>query len=145
MCVDYRQLNNKTKKDAYGLPCIEVILGNSSGNRYFTVLDIKSGYHQIEIDEEHKERTTFTVGPLKFFEYNWMPFGLSNTPATYQCMMEDCLEELHLYICFIFLDVIIIFSRTFEEHLQRLQQVFGRLRAVGLKLSPKKCTLSRAK
>jgi hypothetical protein len=74
MCVDYRQLNNKTKKDAYALPRIEEILDNLSGNRYFTVLDAKSGYHQIEIDEDHKERTAFTVGPLGFFEYNRMPF-----------------------------------------------------------------------
>ena len=116
-----------------------------SVNRYFTVLDAKSGYHQIEIDEEHKERTAFTVGPLGFFEYNRMPFGLSNSPATYQRLMEDCLGELHLNICFIFLDDIIVFSRTFEEHLHRLQQVFDRLRATGLKLSPKKCTFFQRK
>jgi hypothetical protein len=104
MCVDYRQLNSKTKKDAYALPRIEEILDNLSGNSYFTVLDAKSGYHQIEIAEDHKERTAFTVGPLGFYEYNRMPFGLSNSPATYQRLMEDCLGELHLNICFIFLD-----------------------------------------
>lgn len=139
MCVDYRQLNNKTKKDAYALPRIEEILDSLSGNSYFTVLDAKSGYHQIEIEESHKERTAFTVGPLGFFEYNRMPFGLSNSPATYQRLMEDCLGELNLNICFIFLDDIIIFSRTYEEHLDRLQQVFDKLRTAGLKLSPKKC------
>jgi hypothetical protein len=67
MCVDYRQLNSKTKKDAYALPRIEEILENLSGNSYFTVLDAKSGYHQIEIAEDHKERTAFTVGPLGFY------------------------------------------------------------------------------
>ena len=140
MCVDYRYLNSKTKKDAYALPRIEEILDNLSGNSYFTVLDAKSGYHQIEIAEDHKERTAFTVGPLGFYEYNRMPFGLSNSPATYQRLMEDCLGELHLNICFIFLDDIIIFSRTFDEHLERLQQVFDKLRTAGLKLSPKKCS-----
>ena len=139
MCVDYRQLNNRTKKDAYALPIIEEILENLSGNAYFTVLDAKSGYHQVNIKEEHKERTAFTVGPLGFYEYNRMPFGLSNSPATYQRLMEECLGDLHLKICFIFLDDIIIFSRTYEDHVERLQQVFDRLRAAGLKLSPKKC------
>ena len=139
MCVDYRQLNNKTKKDAYALPRIEEILDSLSGNAYFSVLDAKSGYHQIEIEVSHKERTAFTVGPLGFYEYNRMPFGLSNSPATYQRLMEDCLGELNLNICFIFLDDIIIFSRTFSDHLDRLQQVFDKLRATGLKLSPKKC------
>jgi hypothetical protein len=68
-----------------------------------------------------------------------MPFGLSNSPATYQTLMEECLGDLHLKICFIVLDDIIIFSRTYEDHMERLQQVFNRLRAAGLKLSPKKC------
>ena len=139
MCVDYRQLNNRTKKDAYALPIVEQILENLSGNSYFTVLDAKSGYHQVNIKEEHKERTAFTVGPMGFYEYNRMPFGLSNSPATYQRLMEECLGDLHLSICFIFLDDLIIFSRTYEEHMERLQLVFDRLRATGLKLSPKKC------
>jgi hypothetical protein len=140
MCMDYRQLNSKTKKDAHALPRIEEILDNPSGNSYFTVLDTKSGYHQIEITEYHKERTAFTVGPLDFYDYNPMPFVLSNSQATYQRLMEDCLGELHLNVCFIFLDDIIIFSRTFDEHLERLQQIFDKLRTSGLTLSPKKCS-----
>ena len=139
MCVYYRQLNNRTKKDAYALPIVEEILENLSDNSYFTVLDAKSGYHQVNIKEEHKERTAFTVGPMGFYEYNRMPFGLSNSPATYQRLMEECLGDLHLNICFIFFDDLIIFSRTYEEHMERLQLVFDRLRATGLKLSPKKC------
>ncbi|XP_065928537.1 uncharacterized protein [Magallana gigas] len=122
MCVDYRQLNNKTKKDAYALPRIEEILDSLSDYSYFTVLDTKSGYHQIEIEESHKERTAFTVGSLGFFEYNRMPFGLSNSLVTYQRLMEDRLGELNLYICIIFLNDIIIFSRTYQEHLDILQQ-----------------------
>jgi hypothetical protein len=139
MCVDYRQLDNRTKKDAYALPIIEEILENVSGNTYFTALGAKSGYHQVNIKEEHKERTAFTVGPMGFYEYNRMPFGSSNSPATYQGLMEECLGDLHLKICFIFLDDIIIFPRSYEDHMERLQHVFNRLRAAGLKLSPKKC------
>jgi hypothetical protein len=137
MCVDYRRLNSVTKKDAYALPRVEEILENLSGNKFFTVLDAKSGYHQVEIKEEHKEKTAFTVGALGFYEFNRMPFVLSNSPATYQRLMEECLGELHLNISFIFLDDLIIFSKTLEKHLERLQLVFDRLRKAGLKLSVK--------
>ena len=90
MCVDYRQLNSRTVRDNYALPRIEDILDSLSGNNYFTVLDMKAGYHQIEILEEHKQRTAFTVGPLGFFEFNKMPFGLVNAPVTYQRLQEEC-------------------------------------------------------
>ena len=115
------------------------------GNSFFTVLDMKSGYHQVEIEKEHKCRTAFTVGPLGFYKFNRMPFGLANSPATYQRLMEECLGDLHTRICFIYLDDLIIFSKTVDEHLNRLEQVFQRLRDVGLKLSPKKCSLFQRK
>ena len=141
LCIDFRQLNSRTVKDNYALPRIEEILESLSGNKYFSVLDMKSGYHQVEIAEEHKERTAFTVGSLGFFEFNRMPFGLTNAPATYQRLMEECLGDLHLNICFIYLDDLIIFANSFQEHLSRLRQVFQRLRESGLKLTPKKCSL----
>ena len=140
MCVDYRQLNSRTVRDNYALPRIEDILDSLSGNNYFTVLDMKAGYHQIEILEEHKQRTAFTVGPLGFFEFNKMPFGLVNAPATYQRLQEECLGDLNLKICFIYLDDVIVFSKTFEDHIQRLTLIFDRFRKFGLKLSPKKCS-----
>ena len=145
MCVDYRQLNLRTKKDSYSLPRTEDILNALSGNKYFTILDMKSGYHQIEMHEPHKERTAFTVGPLGFYEFNRMPFGLVNAPATYQRLMEECFFGLHLDICYIYLDDLIIFSKTFEEHMDRLQKIFQRLREVNLKLSPKKCEFFKRK
>lgn len=140
LCIDYRQLNSRTVKDNYALPRVDEILDSLSGNRFFTVLDMKSGYHQIEIEESHKERTAFTVGTLGFYEFNKMSFGLANAPATYQRLQEECLGDLHLKICYIYLDDLIIFSRTFEEHLARLRQIFDRIRQYGLKLSPKKCS-----
>ena len=81
MCVDYRTLNNKTVKDAYALPRIEEIFDCLNGAKYFSSIDMKAGYHQIEVEESHKERTGFTVGALVFWEYNNMPFVLSNSPA----------------------------------------------------------------
>ena len=113
-CVDFRQLNKKTKKDAYALPRIEEMLDAMAGNRYFSVIDMKSGYHQVEIYETHKERTAFTVGPLGLFEFNRMPFGLTGAPATYQRLMQDNLGDYNLKIWCIFIDDIIIFSRTFK-------------------------------
>lgn len=138
LCIDYRQLNARTIKDNYALPRIDAILEHLAGNKFFSVLDIKAGYYQVEIAEEHKERTVLTVGSLRFYEYNRMPFGLTKAPATYQRLMEECLGDLHINSCYIFLDDPIIFSRTFKEHLQRLENVFKRLRESGLKLTPKK-------
>lgn len=141
LSVDYRQLNNITKKDSYTLPRIDDLLDCLAGASYFSVMDMKSGYHQIEIYEQHKERTAFTVGPLGFYEYNRMPFGLTNSPATNQRMIEDCLGNYNLNICCVFIDDIIIFDRTFEEHLGNLGLIMERIRQANLKLSLKKCSL----
>ena len=145
LCVDYRQLNLSTKKDSYSLPRIEELLDCLSSSNFFSTIDVKSGYHHIEILEEHKERTAFTVGPLGFYEYNRMPFGLTNSPATYQRMMEECLSDLHLKICCIFIDDVIIFGKTYDEHLENLQLVFERLRQDNLKLAPDKCSFFKRK
>ena len=139
LCVDYRMLNKRTIKDQYALPRIEEVLDCLAGAKYFSVVDMKSGYHQIEVEETHKERTAFTVGPLGFFEFNRLPFGLNNSPATYQRLMEQCLGDLNMKICIIYLDDLIIFSNSFEEHLERLETVFQRLRKCNLKLASKKC------
>ena len=123
MCVDYRQLNKRTIKDSYALPRIEEILDTLSGSKYFTVLDMKSGYHQVEVFEEHKCRTAFTVGPLGFWEFNRLAFGLNNSPATYQRLMEQCLGDLNIKISAIYVNDLIIFSDSLEEHLNRLDKV----------------------
>lgn len=142
ICIDYRHLNIKTKKDNYALPRIDEILDSLAGNAWFSVLDMKSGYYQIPIAEEHKERTAFTVGSLGFFEHNRMAMGLVNAPATYQRLMEECLGDLLHRICFIYLDDAIVFSGgSFDEHVDRLWMVFQRLRDCGIKLSPSKCSL----
>ena len=145
LCIDYRQLNNRTIKDAYALPRLEETLDYLSGSKYFTVLDMRSGYHQIEVADEHKCRTAFSVGSLGLYEYNRMPFGLSNAPATYQRLMEDCFRPLINKECVIFLDDILVYSETFEEHLSRLKNVFQCIKESGMKLSPKKCHFCRPK
>ena len=145
LCIDFRQLNSKTVKDSYALPRIEELLDALARSKYFSVLDMKSGYHQIELVEEHKERAAFIVAPLGFFEYNRMTMGLAKAPATYQRLMEECLGDLHLKVCLVFLDDIIIFSDTFKEHLDRIERVLLRLRECGLKLNPKKCSFCQEK
>ena len=108
---------------------------------WFSALDLKSGYWQVELEEEAKPLTAFTMGPLGFWECECMPFGLTNAPATFQRLMESCPGELHLNWCIIYLDDIIVFSQTPEEHVHRLKVVFNILREASLKLKPSKCDL----
>ena len=140
-CIDFRKLNSRTKKDAYALPRISEMFDSLHGAKWFSCLDIKSAYWQVEVEEENKEKTAFTVGPRGFYECNRMPFGLSNAPATFQRLMENCFGDMNMQSCLIYLDDIVVFSRTFEEHVQRLSMVFERLIDAGLKLSPEKCKL----
>ena len=128
-------------KDAYSLPH-RLTLDCLDGAIIFTSLDLKSINWQIEMDEESKPLTAFTVGPLGFYECKRMPFGLTNAPATFQCLMESCLGELYLSWCIIYLDDIMVFSKTPEEHLKRLQGVFKKLAKTVLKLKPSKCEFS---
>ena len=97
------------------------------------------------MEEESKPLTAFTVGPLGFYECERMPFGLTNTPATFQHLMENCLGELHLSWCIIYLDDIIVFSDNPKDHLHRLKGVFDKLEKAGLKLKPKKCKFVKTK
>ena len=139
--IDLWKLNNRTVKDGYALPRIDDILDCLHGAKWFSTLDLKSGYWQVELEEEAKSLTALTMGPLGFCECERMPFGLPNAPATFQRLMESCLGELHLSWCIIYLDDIIVFSWTPEEHCFRLQAVFDKLKAAGLKLKPSKCEL----
>ena len=127
------------------MPHIDENLDCLGGATIFTSLDLKSGYWQVEIEEESKPLTTFTVGPLGFYECEHMPFCLTNVPATFQHLMENCLGELHLSWCIIYLDDIIIFSDNPKEHLHRLKGVFTKLDKAGLKLKPNKCELFKTK
>ena len=139
-CIDFRKLNSRTIRDAYNLPRIQDSIGSLTGSKYFSKLDLRSGYWQVEIEEEDKHLTAFTVGNMGFFECNRMAFGLTNAPATFQRLIERCMGELNLKECLIFLDdILFFFSKTFEEHLERLEAVFSRLRQNGLKLKPSKC------
>ena len=138
LCIDYRKLNGRTVRDQYSIPKIEDTLHAMNGAHWFSCLDLKSGYYQIEMAEEDKHKTAFWC-PVGFYEFNRMPQGITNAPATFQRLMERCMGDLHHNGVFVYLDDIIVYARTKEEHESRLLQTLDRLRQFGLKLSPAKC------
>ena len=141
-CVDFRKLNSKTIRDSYALPRIDETLQALNGAKWFSSLDLRSGYWQIDVAEKDKHKTAFVLPPpLGLWECNRLPFGLCNAPGTFQRAMERCLGDLNHKICVVYLDDIIIFSQTIEEHKERLKQVLDRLTDHGFKLKPSKCKL----
>ena len=141
-CVDFRRLNAVTKKDVYPLPRIDDILDTLGESRFFSSLDLASGYWQVELDHESRQKSAFTTY-CGLFEFVRMPFSLCNAPATFQRLMQRVLAGLEWRTCFVYLDDILVASRSFEEHLQHLREVFTRLRDAGLRLKPRKCSLLR--
>ena len=139
-CVDYRTLNKMTIKDSYPLPRIDDSLDALAGARWFSTLDLKSGYHQVPMAEKDKPKTAFSCGS-GLWQFRVMPFGLCNAPATFERLMEAVLGGLHWNSLLVYLDDVIIFGKTFEQELKRLQEVFERFRGANLKLNPKKCQL----
>lgn len=144
LCVDYRLLNSKTRKDAYPLPRIEESLDALTGATLFSTLDLASGYNQVPMAEKDKEKTAFCT-PFGLFEFNRMPFGLCNAPGTFQRLMERIFGDQSLNSLLLYLDDIVIFSSSFHQHLQRLELVFKRLQDHNLKLKLEKCHLFQAK
>ena len=143
-CVDYRQLNNLTTKDSYPLPRIDTCFDALGGARYFSTLDLRQGYWQVENDPESSDKTTF-ITRKGSFKFKVLPFGLSNAPAVFQRLMNMVMQGLTWEACLVFLDDIIVISSTFEQHLERLSAVFQRLKAANLKLKPSKCRLFQIK
>jgi len=139
-CVDYRKLNNVTRKDAYPLPHIDETLDALSGAKVFSTLDLASGYWQVEMDAADCEKTAFATRH-GLFEFQVMPFGLCNAPGTFQRLMEFVLAGLQWQTCLVYLDDVIVYGQDFDEHLERLREVFNRFRQAGLKLKPSKCFL----
>ncbi|KRZ65622.1 Retrovirus-related Pol polyprotein from transposon 17.6, partial [Trichinella papuae] len=141
-CVDFRRLNDVTIKDAHPLPRIDDTLEALSGARWFSTLDFSSGYWQIPVDEADRPKTAFST-PFGLYQFRVMPFGLCNAPATFQRLMDVALRGLTWSSCLAYLDDIIVFGRTAQEHTDRLERVLQRIAETGLKLKPQKCHLMR--
>lgn len=138
MCVDYRQLNSRTRKDAFPLPRIEESLDALSGAQWFSTLDLASGYNQVPVTEQDRPKTAFCT-PFGLFEFNRMAFGLCNAPSTFQRLMERMFGAQHCQSLLLYLDDIIVFSSSVEDHINRLDLVLSRLRKEGLKAKLEKC------
>ena len=138
-CINFRRLNSLTVKDSHPLPHICETLESLAGAAHYMTIDMNSGFWQVPMDDESKQYTAFTLGSMGLYECESMPFGLCNAPPTFQRLMLNCLGELNLTYCLIYLDDVIIFSKTEEEHLEWMHVVFDQFREHGLKLKPSKC------
>lgn len=141
LCIDYRPLNKITIKDAYPLPTLDEILTALDGSMYYSSLDLNQGYLQIRMAEKDIPKTAFAVaGGL--YEFTRMPFGLTNAPATFQRCMDNILNDLKYTSCLVYLDDIIIFGKTLEEHNHHLGEVLGRIAEAGMTIKPSKCAFA---
>jgi hypothetical protein len=142
LVVDYRKLNAKTIGNAYPLPDITEILDQLGQAKYFSCLELAMGYHQIDMNPKDIDKTAFSTKE-GHWAYRRMPFGLKTAPATFQRVMNTALSGLTGTRCFIFLDDIIIYANSLEDHNKKLGDVFRRLRHNNLKLQPEKCEFLR--
>jgi hypothetical protein len=140
-CVDFRALNSVTKFDSYPLPTFEETTSNVYGSKYFTVLDCYRRFWQVGIKEEHKERTGFS-DPSGHYEFNRISFGLSNSPSNFQRLMDGVLRYLVGRECMKFIDDVVVFSTSAEEHALRLENVLRRFDEANLQLHPGKCVFA---
>ena len=137
-CVDYRRLNQLTVRDVYPLPRIEDCLSALGGNQYFSSLDLASGYWQIQMAEKDKAKTAF-ITTNGLYEFNVLPFGLTNAPATFQRYMDKVLAGLKWQCLLVYLDDVCVYSKSFDEHLVELEKTFLRMSEYNLKLKQNKC------
>ena len=141
-CVDFKQLNAATVKDTHPIPRIDDLLDALHGARWFSTLDLRSGYWQVPIQERDKEKKAFLTSSGQLFEFNQVPFGLCNAHTTFSRLMDRVLAGLHWETCLFYLDDIIVFAATWEEHLASFRQVFERLRHAKLKIGADKCAFA---
>jgi hypothetical protein len=142
MCIDYRELNARTEKNSYPLPRIQECIDQLGRAIYLTKIDLTSGYWQVRINEADIPKTAFNTRNGKY-EFLVMPFGLTNAPATFQTLVNDTFREFLNKFLIVYLDDILIYSNTFEEHLQHLEQVLKVLQDNQLYARPHKCTFAK--
>ena len=140
--MDYRKLNTVTRKDAYPLPRIDDTLDTLHGSKWFSTLDLASGYWQVELHKDSRDRTAFCT-PNGLFEFKVLPFGLCNAPSTFQRLMNLISTGLQWSSCLVYLDDVIILGKNFANHVHNIQLVLHRIKDAGLKLQPTKCYFFR--
>jgi len=142
MCIDYRALNKITIKNKYPLPRIDQLLDSISGSKIFTSLDLQSGYHQIRISPEDVAKTAFRT-PFGHYQFKVLSFGLTNAPATFQAAMNDMLRPVLNKFVVVYIDDILIYSKTPEEHIQHVRQILDLLRQHAFHIKLKKCEFEK--
>ncbi|KAL6418355.1 hypothetical protein ACFW04_012190 [Cataglyphis niger] len=138
-CIDFRKVNDATEKDAYPLPQVTATLEKLRGTKYLSTLDLKQGYWQVPLESKSRPITAFTIPGRGLYQFKVMPFGLHSAPATFQRLLDKIISPALEPNVFVYLDDIIIISKTFDEHLRLLTEVFRRLRDARLRLNPEKC------
>ena len=138
-CVDYRRLNEVTVKDAFPIPKIEQTFDALNGAKFFSTLDLASGYWQVPVAPEDRFKTAFVTPDGGLYEYVRMPFGLTNAPGTFQRLMNTLFAQYIYKGVLIFLDDVLLYSGDVEQHIQNLKITFETLRKANLRLKPKKC------
>ena len=144
-CIDYRRVNSLTVKDSYPLPRIDDSLEALQGAHFFSTIDLFCGYWQVAMDPQDAKKTAFCTSNGGLYEFTVMSMGLVSAPATFERLMERLLAGLHWKTCLVYLDDVIVFSTTFEDHVSRLDDVLACIGQAGLKISPKKCSLFQEK
>ncbi|XP_044860022.1 uncharacterized protein LOC123363206 [Mauremys mutica] len=139
-CIDFRRVNAISRFDAYPMPRVDELLGRLGEAQFITTLDLSKGYWQIPLDEASKEKTAFAT-PSGLYQFNRMPFGLHGAPATFQRLMDHLLRPHQEYAA-AYLDDVVIYSRHWEDHLNRVAAVLRTLREAGLTANPKKCRIA---
>lgn len=138
MVVDFRKLNAITIADRYPIPEVGEVLSRLGGNKYFTVIDLKSGFHQIPLRKQDIEKTAFSVNNGKF-EFTRLPFGLKNAPSIFQRALDDILRDYIGKTCYVYIDDIVIFSKDEQSHFCHLEEIFKTLDAANMKIQLDKC------
>ncbi len=138
MVIDYRKFDSATMADRYPIPEISEVISNLGESKFFSVLDLKSGFHQIPLKESDIEKTAFSIKGGKY-EFTRLPFGLKNAPSIFQRALDDILREHIAKYCYVYIDDIIIFSRTEDEHLNHIKKVFATLEEANIKVQLDKC------
>ena len=138
LCVDYRGLNKVTIANRYALPLMNELRDRVQGAKIFTKIDLKAGFHLIRIKKGDEWKTAFRTR-YGHFQYNVMPFGLENAPATFQNMMNDILRDMLDAGTVVYIDDILIYSETEEQHVELVREVLSRLEKHSLAIEPEKC------